>query len=85
MLAKLFGAGALLLVAFVIVGVAGEYLACQDILKDLPAAQAMVDRNMAEPPKPFNPDAFAVRTDTGEGRLLSLQASKRGNMFCKNK
>ena len=85
MLAKLFGAGALLLAALVITGVAGEFLNCQNILKEIPVAQANVDSNRAKPPKPFVQGDFVVATDTGEGWLLSLQASKSGNMFCKNK
>lgn len=85
MLAKIFGAGALLLAALVITGGAGEYLNCQKILTDIPVAQANFDRNRAEPPKPFVPGALMVATDTGEGWLLSLQDAKRGNMFCKNK
>ena len=85
MLAKIFGAGALLLAAFLIVLVAAEYLSCQNILENIPVAQASVDRNREQPPKPVVPGALVVATDSGRGWLLQLEDAKNGNMFCKNK
>ena len=86
MLAKILGAGALLLIGFVMAGLATEYAGCQDIMKKIPIAQAAVDRNSAIPPEPIVRGAIRIRvSDIAESDLLQLNDRKNGNMFCKNK
>jgi len=86
MLAKILGAGALLLVACIMAALALEYATCQDTLKQIPIAQAAADKKRAEPPEPIVPGAIGVRvSDEAASNLLQLKNIKNGNMFCKTK